>query len=192
MTPETKARTERFKQQRNMANSIMDELFAKTKTIFGKNVTRTRSGVSILFSKHHDEEFATMFGPMYTESRKLNPNAPPVYDFSASFYWDEECEVIQTFQACQDAPKYCREGNPKGSEISIKNINGHWRLTSTRGYEEWKQQDASVETVLNINRWLLDYLDTYDATQPIGVFEVQLIKATTHKTMSELSKLQQP
>ncbi|MFH0845543.1 MAG: tetratricopeptide repeat protein, partial [Pseudomonadota bacterium] len=153
MPSSTKMNVQRFETIRGNLEKNFSDLYQQAHQLFGERVQREGNQIRFII-KGEDPRWVEIFGPRWPEIIKQKPNEPRFLMIEAKFRWDQECRVIQRFQACLENPQACQDKPEENSALLMKKMNGSWQLVDGKEPKEWKQAFLFGEGLLEIVDWL--------------------------------------
>ncbi|MDH3998829.1 MAG: hypothetical protein OET90_08315 [Desulfuromonadales bacterium] len=169
-------------------NQIMDAAYNKSVKMFGDGVVRTSRGFQIPISGK-DPRWGEFFGPQWGSFVKTYPDGPFHYDIKIYFEWEQECDVVQRFQACLEDQSFCSGYEVKGSALRISEFDGSWKLIYNVPEKEEKTKKKLIKLGFDLALWIDLYLDKHEDTHPDEDFKHQFASEYTQRLQQLLSKI---
>ena len=188
MSQGTYSKVNAFELQLQKLNKIVDSIQQKAKQKFDPGVKRTSKGIKIPISGK-DPRWRTLFGPQWDVIIETYPNGPFHFNINAYMAWEQECKVIQKFQACLEDNSFCSEYQVEGSVIRIAKQNDSWKIVYDLPVEKEKQSNKIKTMIINLAIWADNYLTLHNDTPPNDDFKFQFASdyfAEMRQFLSEL------
>ena len=188
MPQDTYSKVASFEEQMHNLNKTIESVLHKAKQKFGPGVERTRKGIKIPISGK-DPRWRKLFGPQWDKAVKTYPNGPFHFNIYAFMEWEEECSVIQRFQACLEDRSFCSEYHIEGSAIRISKQDNFWNIVYDLPAEKEKQSEKIISMIIEAANWIDSYLTLHKDTPPNDDFKYQFASdyfAKMHQLINEL------
>jgi hypothetical protein len=169
MPPETATKIAQSDDEMRSIGAAFDDLFALSQQRFGAKVRHESHGLKFEIDAA-DPRWSSLFGPQW-ESIKRTPG-PKTFNFDASIFWKEECDVVRTFRECLDDARFCTQPDVPGSMVQIRQEKGRWQLVS-----EPTPQDALRAPVLAFIRSSIAAFRAELAQAPAGMPDEDVLYA---------------
>jgi hypothetical protein len=188
MPPDTYTKVLKFEKQIQHLDTIIDSILFKAKEKFGPGVEKTGKGVKIPIAGT-DPRWRKIFGPQWEQLVQAHPNETFYFNINAFMKWEQECIIIQRFQACLEDKSFCSEFKMDDSVISISKQDNSWKLIYDLSEDQAKQSDKLKSIIIESAIWADNYLELHKNSPPNDDFKYQFASdyiANMHQLVNEL------
>ncbi len=127
MPADTYSKVAKFEEQMQQLNTLTESILTKCVQKFGSGVEKTTTGIQIPISGE-DPRWINLFGPQWESFVKSHSEGPFHFKMDLIMKWDQECKVIQKFQACLEDKEFCSEYQVEGSVIRMVEKDNLWKI----------------------------------------------------------------
>ena len=188
MSPGTVERLRHLKALHGNLGRRREALYTTARRSFGDLVQMEGSGIKFRF-RGADPRWDRIFGPHWRQNLQTGANEPHFFMIRVAFGWNEECRVIQQFQACLEDREFCQETSMDNSLLQIKKIHGKWWLVDTKTDREWEVLFKMAEGDVELLDWATEYLGTHHAKTPYETLLLHLAEEYTERLQRLIKRL---
>jgi hypothetical protein len=185
MAPSTSERVKRFEEIGAGIAKALDDLYATSSELYSDRIERADDAIRFKINGE-DPRWIDILGPQWTEMLKNTPEENRYFLIQVTFGWQEECRVLQTFQACREDSQVCHRDEVQGSALRIEEEQSSWRLVDSKSPKKWEQSFKFGEGVTDILQWAEQFIaDTSRKSPPYEELMLSLA-ATYFQKLQEL------
>jgi len=186
----TSSKISEFEDHIKHLNELKESIFNKAKSKFGPEVKRTTKGISIPISGK-DPRWIKIFGPQWENIAKAHPEGPFHFDINLFMDWEQECDIIQRFQACLEDESFCTEYHVEGSVIHMVKRGEDWKIIYDLPADKEKQANILKSMIIEWAKWADNYLYRHKDTAPTEDFKFQFASDYSNRLTQDFIKLNQ-
>lgn len=168
----TYSKVAKFDEQMQQLETFTESILTKSIQKFGSGVEETTTGIRIPISGK-DPRWINLFGPQWESLVKSHPEGPFHFKMDLFMKWEQECKVIQNFQACLEDKEFCSEYYIEGSAIRMAKKDNLWKLVFDLPLDKEKQAEMMTSLIFNTAIWTDNYLTQHKDTLANDDFKYQ-------------------
>ncbi len=172
MPADTYSKVAKFEEQMQQLNTLTESILTKCVQKFGFGVEKTTTGIQIPISGE-DPRWINLFGPQWESFVKSHSEGPFHFKMDLIMKWDQECKVIQKFQACLEDKEFCSEYQVEGSVIRMVEQDNLWKIVFDLSLDKEKQAEMIKTLIISTAIWTDNYLTRHKDTQANDDFKYQ-------------------
>ncbi|HCY84176.1 MAG TPA: hypothetical protein DHV36_03475 [Desulfobacteraceae bacterium] len=150
-----------FEEHMHLLDALTESIFARCLKIFGQDTVRTPAGIQIPISGK-DPKWEKLFGPQWSTIVAANPDGPFYFKMNFFMEWDQECKVLQRFQACLEDKEFCSDFQAEGSVIRMTQKADGWQLIFDLPPEQEAQAEQIKSAIIQSAAWANNYLAEHE------------------------------
>ncbi|MCG8617245.1 MAG: hypothetical protein MI802_13585 [Desulfobacterales bacterium] len=175
MPPDTFSKVNSFEEHMVLLDALTDSIFARCIRLFGPGTLRTPVGIQVPIAGR-DPRWQELFGPQWESIVAANPEGPFYFKMNYFMEWDQECKVIQRFQACLEDEEFCSDFHIDGSVLRMTQKADTWQLVFDLPPEQEAQAEKIKTAIIRSAAWADNYLSKHGEAPASDDFKYQFAR----------------